>query len=256
MEMAKKLPVWLVRPVLLLLFIVAVVAGCDCDGVSTPDVISPGAVEITGPEDGSLVNLQVIPVRGRAELGTLVRVYVDGAFRGSALTYATEPPQELGNFHVDDVDLGLDEVEKTIVAVAGDEQGNTAAYGDTVRVVLDLTPPPGVLERIEDATEVEPGIWEAATTPVDVYARTDTTAIIVRVRSPLFDYLPDEYEVFPGNPGEPDSMRVRFEIGWPIAAPSLRDTSVQYALQTIDAADNYTQTFFEIRWPFGEGGGE
>ena len=253
--MGNVLPLWLVRPALLVLLTVVAVVGCD-SGVSSPDYISPGSVEITGPEDGSLVNRQLIDVRGRAEQATLVRIYVDGVFRGSAPTYMAQPPQDLGIFRVEDVDLGLDEVEKTIVAIAGDDEGNTAAYGDTVVVLLDLTPPPADLERIDGAVEVEPGVWEAEGASVDAYARTDTTAIIVRVRWQETDYLPEEYEVFPGNPGEPDSVRVRFELRWPLAAPTRRDTSRLYALQTIDAADNYTQTFFTIRWPFPVGGAE
>ncbi len=249
--MGKGLPRSCVRLASLALLAAAVVAGCDCENVSAPYIVSSGRVQITGPEDGSFVNSQVIDVRGQAELGTLVHVYVDGVFGGSGVTFQTEPPQELATFRVEHVDLGPDEIEKTIAAVAADEQGNTADQGDTVAVVLDLTPPPADLERIEGAQEIEPGTWQASGPWVDVWGRTDTTAIIVRVRWQTVDYPPEEYEVFPGEPGEPDSMRVRFRINGPFALSVRPDSSRAYAFQTIDAADNYTQSFFVVQWTTG-----
>lgn len=246
--MGKRLPRWFVRLAALALLAVAVVPGCDCDKVSAPYVVSSGRVRITGPEDGSFVNSQMIDVRGEAEVGTLVHVYVDGVFGGSGASFQTEPPQELATFRVENVDLGGDETEKVIFAVAADAQGNTADRGDTVTVVLDLTPPPADLERVDGADEIEPGTWVAPCPWVDVYGRTDTTAIIVRVRWQTVDYLPDDYEVFPGEPGEPDSVRVRFRIAGPFVIPSRADSSRAYAFQTIDAADNYTQSFFTILW--------
>jgi hypothetical protein len=223
-------------------------AGCDRNGVSAPYVISPGGVEITGPADGSVLNSQIIDVRGRAVVGTLVRVYVDGAFAGSGVAAITVPPQELGAFTVEDVDLGAQEGEKLIFAVAGDEQGNIADGGDTVMVFLDLTAPPADLEGLEGAHEVEPGVWQASGPWVDVYGRTDTTAIVIRIRWEMLDYLPDDYEILPGGPGEPDTVRARFRINSPVLARAGRDSSRTYAFQTIDEAGNYTQTFFTVRW--------
>jgi hypothetical protein len=250
--MGKDLPRRLLRLAAFALLTLTVAVGCDT--VSAPNVVSPASVRITGPEDGSLVNSQFIDVRGQAEIGTLVRVYVDGVFRGSATSYQTQPPQDLAVFRVEDVDLGAEETEKIIVALAADAQGNTADQGDTVVVVLDLTPPPADLERVEGAVEIEPGEWRASGSWVDVYGRTDTTAVIVRVRwqtpDVMVDYTPDDYEVFPGEPGEPDSVRVRFRIGGPFFA-ARPDSSRAYAFQTIDAADNYTQSFFTIRWAAG-----
>jgi hypothetical protein len=242
-------------PRLTALALLAAVVAAGCEGVSAPNVVAPANVRITGPEDGSFVNSEIIDVRGQAELGTLVYVYVDDAFRGSGTAYQTQPPQDLAVFRVEDVDLGSEETEKTIVAVAANPDGSTAAHGDTVSVVLDLTPPPADLVRIDGAAETGPGEWEASGPWVDAYGRTDTTAIIVRVRwqTPDFiiDYTPEDTEVVPGEPGEPDSVRAHFRINGP-SLPAGADSTRAYVFQTIDAADNYTQTFFTIRWVGGE----
>jgi hypothetical protein len=247
--MGKDLPRRLPRLTGLALLAAAVAVGCE--SVSAPNVVAPASVRITGPEDGSFVNSEIIDVRGQAELGTLVYVYVDGAFRGSGTAYQTQPPQDLAVFRVEDVDLGSEETEKTIVAVAADAGGNTAEQGDTVTVVLDLTPPPADIGRIDGAVETGPGEWEASGPWVDVYGRTDTTAIIVRVRwqTPDFiiDYTPEDTEVIPGEPGEPDSLRARFSISGPFL-PAGVDSTRAYAFQTIDPADNYSQSFFTVRW--------
>ena len=74
--MGKGLPRWFACLTALALLAAAVVAGCDSGSVSAPYVVSSGRVQITGPEDGSFVNSQLIDVRGQAKIGTLVYVYV------------------------------------------------------------------------------------------------------------------------------------------------------------------------------------
>jgi len=228
---------------------VALVIGCGTSGVLGPVGVASGRVAITGPEDGELLNSQVINVRGNAIVGTIVNVYVDGTFAGSDVAGVTPPPDTLGRFTVEDVDLGAAEEPKVIAARASDGEGNVSDHGDTVIVVLDTTAPPADVLRLQPAEWV-PGEehWLVTDRSVIFFGRTDTTAIIVRVRAGVVDYLPAQSDTFAAGPGEPDSVRVQMQLIGPPLAAARPDSIMTYTFQTIDRADNYTEGEFVVRW--------
>jgi hypothetical protein len=219
--------------------------GCQ-KSPSTPAGVSSGDVEFMGPVDGEALNAQVIDVRGRAVVGTLVNVYLDGVYCGSAVSYVS---QDSGRFTVEDVDLGPEEGKKTLVAVASDGSGHEAARGDTIVITLDTTSPPAELESIEgagwDGTDER---WLAPLKQFFAGGRTDTTAGVVRVRHDIACFFPSEADTYAAGPGEPDSVRVTIKVTRPVFGPTQIDSLVVYSFEALDAAENYTQDLFTVHW--------
>jgi hypothetical protein len=219
--------------------------GCQ-KSPSKPAGVPSGDVEFMGPVDGEALNAQVIDVRGRAVVGTLVNVYLDGVYCGSAVSYVS---QDSGRFTVEDVDLGPEEGKKTLVAVASDGSGHEAARGDTIVITLDTTSPPAELESIEgagwDGTDER---WVAPFKQLFATGRTDTTAGVVRVRHELTCFAPSQADTYAAGPGEPDSVRVEIKVTRPTFEPAQVDSLIVYSFEALDAAENYTQEMFTVRW--------
>ena len=225
--------------------VIPAVSGCQ-KSPSTPVHVPSGDVEFIGPTDGEALNARVIDVRGRAAVGTLVNVHLDGEHVGSAVAYVSE---DSGRFTVDEVDLGAQDGRKTLVAVASDGAGHEAARGDTITITLDTTAPPADLESIDEAAwdETEER-WLAPFPQLIAHGRTDTTAGIVRVRHELSCFAPSEADTYAAGPGEPDSVRVEITVRRPVFGPSQIDSLAVYSFEALDSAENYTQDLFTVHW--------
>ena len=223
----------------------ALASGCQKNpsaGVYVPS----GDVEFTGPTDGEALNASVINVRGRAAVGTLVNVYLDGGHVGSAVAYTSGGS---GLFTVDAVDLGTQEGKRTLVAIASDGAGHEAAEGDTITITLDTTAPPADLESIDEAAwDDAEDLWLAPFPQLIAQGRTDTTAGIVRVRHELSCFTPSEADTYAAGPGEPDSVRVKITVRRPVFGPSQIGSLAVYSFEALDAAENYTQDLFTVHW--------
>ena len=221
--------------------------GCQKDP-SRPVYVPTGGVEFTNPVDGEALNARIIDVRGRASAGTLVNVYLDGERVGSAVAYTSE---DFGRFTMEDVDLGAEEGRKTLTAIATDGAGHEAAGGDTIVITLDVTPPPAVLGAIDGAAPDEDGErWLAPFKQFLVHGRTDTTAGVVRVRQQygLSYFTPSSADTYPSSTGGHDSVRVEIEVRRPNFGPTQVESLAVYSFEALDAAENYTQDLFTVRW--------
>ncbi len=220
-----------------------------CSRESGPgDVAPPTGSEITNPPDGASLNSPTINVRGRAEVGATVEIFVDDGYRGSAVSSPAAPAGSgLGRFTVEEIELGQ-EGRKEITGIVTDLYGNVAEEALRVEVLLDMTPPPVAFETVLDAEEESPGMWATGLPSVTVVGRTDTTSSGARVRHGINEYLPSATETFPGGPGEPDS--VRFWV--PVAAPHLTganpDSLVSYFVEALDEAGNVASHPLSVLW--------
>ncbi len=223
----------------------ALASGCQ-KNPSTHIYVPSGDVEFTRPTDGEALNSSVINVRGRAAVGTLVNVYLDGGHVGSAVAYICEGS---GRFTVEDVDLGAQEGKRTLVAIASDGAGHEAAKGDTITITLDTTAPPADLESIDEAAwDDAEELWLAPFPQLIAHGRTDTTARVVRVRHELSCFAPSEADTYAAGPGEPDSVRVEITVARPVFGPSQIGSLAVYSFEALDAAENYTQDLFTVHW--------
>lgn len=224
-------------------------SGCTTYDPMGEDPDPPTGTMITNPPDESSLSSTVINVRGRAEVGARVDIYVNGEHKGHDVSSPAEPPDGLqGRFTVDGVELGL-EGDKRIGAVATDLYGNVAR--DTVwsNISLDLTPPPvAFVELIGAEWDTLEQHWSSGLPSLTLKGRTDETAIGARARYGINAFVADVFEQYPDPLGGPDSVRFEIEMTMPPVTPENPDTLVNYFLEAFDGADNASAYPFEIYW--------
>ena len=98
------------------------------------DTAAPAAPVITSPANGSSTSDTTPPVTGTAEPNSTVEVFIDGASVGTTLT------DGLGNWTFQTT-TPLAEGERTVVATATDEAGNTGPASAPVTFTVDVTDP-------------------------------------------------------------------------------------------------------------------
>lgn len=242
---------WMTPLVLLaLLASVALWSGCAKD-LMEADTDPPTGSQITNPVDGSALNSPVIDVRGRAEVGATVEILVNGDPKGSDVANPPAPSEGgLGRFTVVDVDLG-EEGSKEIRGIVIDLYGNRATSDLEIGVTLDMQAPPVVFETLMDAqwdtVEGEP-MWQTGVPAVTLIGRTDTTAASARVRYGINEFTPESTFVFPGEPGEPDSVRFWVKMTSPPLTPTNPDSLVTYYLEALDEAGNTSSEALQLNW--------
>lgn len=240
---------WVPPLVLLALLVSLAFTGGCAKNLMEADTTPPVGSRITNPVDGTALNSQVIDVRGRAEVGATVRIFVNGVLEGSAVAY---PPAQseggLGRFTVENIQLG-DEGPKEILGVVTDLYGNRAEHDLVANVLLDMHAPPVAFETFIDAQLNEQGTaWETGLPAVTLIGRTDTTAAVARVRYGINQFTPDVTSVFPGQPGEPDSMRFWIPMTSPPLTVANPDSTVIYHVEAIDLAGNTSSESVQLSW--------
>lgn len=223
--------------------------GCDKSGMG-PDNTPPTGSQITNPEDGSALNSPVINVRGRAEVGATIDIYVDDEYQSSGVASPAVPSNSTyGRFTVENVALG-EEGPKTLRAVVTDLYGNVAADPIEVHITLDRTAPPLASEGVLGAvwSDTLGGVWQTSMPQVSFVGRTDATAAGQRVRYGSSEFTPDSTYTFPGEPGEPDSVRFYIPITVPPLDPDDPEALVTYYAEAFDAARNVSTLPVDIFW--------
>jgi hypothetical protein len=231
-------------------------AGCSKDLVP-PDNDPPEGSAITNPVHNSSLNSGTINVRGRAEVGATIKVYVnDDDYQndpaGTALSSPAVPNDGLGGrFTVEEVDLG-DEGVKSIRARITDLYGNEVDRSDTptVRVTLDQTPPPVAFEGIEGAVWIDTlgfwgdGYWESGLPEVIVSGSTDTSALGARLRFGIDEHGTNEFVT------DPATGIVDFTISatCPPLSGGHADTLINYYLEAFDVARNVAAVPLFLHW--------
>jgi hypothetical protein len=222
-------------------------AGCEKTAMD-PDTDPPTGSTIENPTDGESLSSETINVRGRAEVGATVEILVNDVLQGSAVAAVAEPNDGgLGRFTVEDVSLG-GEGHKVLKAIVTDLYGNTADDPVVIEVDLDITPPPVAFEQVIDAEYDTLDIWATGLPQVSAVGRTDTTASDARVRYGINSFRPVQADTFPGEPGEPDSVRFWVPMTSPPLTGADPETLVQYYLEAIDAAGNVSSEGFRVHW--------
>jgi hypothetical protein len=238
---------WTVLGVVALVAAAMSLPGCDNDGGPT-DTTPPSGSRITNPADGTAVNSSTINVRGRAEVGATVDVYVNGGYQASGVAAPAVPSDGMqGRFTVEGVDLG-DEGEKTVSAVVTDIYGNVSAEPVAVHITLDQTAPPLRVVGVTDAvwTDTLGGVWQTSMPQVEIVAITDATPTGQRVRWGSREFLPDSLYLFP--PAQPESLRFHVPITVPPLDPDNPEELVRYHADVYDPADNVTTVPVDIFW--------
>ncbi len=231
-------------------------AGCSKD-LLEPDVEAPSGSAITNPVDGSSLNSDTLNVRGRAEVGATIKIYVNdddynNAPAGTAVSSPAVPNDGLGGrFTVEEVGLGAEGV-KSIRARITDLYGNEVHpdLTPTITIVLDQTAPPLGLKGLQGAAWVDTvglwgdGYWESGLPEVIVSGSTDTSAAGARLRSGIDQYNANAL------PPAPGSSIVDFTINVP--SPPLSgghaDTLIRYFLESFDAAGNVADSLLFLHW--------
>ena len=223
--------------------------GCSSVEPMGPDTTPPTGTTVTNPTAGSAVNSAEINVRGRAEVGATVKVFIDDVDAGSAVASPAVPNDgRLGRFTVDNVDLGI-EGPKSLKAVATDLYGNVTDEPVEFDILLDMTPPPIAFETINEAEWVDEDSWWLAGVPrIRLVGRTDTLAAGARVRHGVTEYLPDSTDVFPAEPGEPDSMRFWVTLSVPPLTTAAPESLITYMVEAYDAAGNVAGIPVDVLW--------
>lgn len=246
----KKCPGRWLAPFMLAFMVAGLVlwSGCAKD-LMEADTSPPTGSAITSPANGEALNNPVISVRGRAEVGATVDIFVNDDKKGSDVASPAVPYDgRLGRFTVENVELG-DEGPKTIRGVVTDLYGNRALVDLVADVLLDMTAPPASLETVIDAEwEAADNRWTTGETWITAVARTDTTAGGSRVRYGINEFLPESTYVFPGTPGEHDSMRVWIPMKRPALTVSNPDSLVHYFMEAFDGAGNVSADPFDVYW--------
>ena len=230
-----------------------VLAGCSKD-LMEPDVRPPTNSTITNPADGASLKSPTINVRGRAEVGATVEIFVNDEYQGSgeSVVAVGDNPDHGGRFTVDGVELGL-EGEKVIRAKVSDLYGNvaTADHTPVVTVMLDQTPPPVELDSLDGTEWVEDpgswgdGYWETGLPEIILNGRTDNTAVLATVGYGTTEFATD---VFDSIPGEPDVRSFEIAIATPPLSGGGADTLIIYKLRAHDAAGNTGQVDVPVHW--------
>ena len=223
----------------------ALLGGCD-KGLMEADTTPPSGSEITSPVDGEALSNPVINVRGRAEVGATIEIYVNDVPKASAVASPAVPYDGLlGRFTVENVELG-DEGMKEIRAVITDLYGNRAPKDLVANVTLDMTAPPAHLETVTDASwEEAEGYYMTGETQAIAIGYTDTTADGTRMRYGINEFLPESTHVFPG---DPDTMRVWIPVRRPMLTVQNPDSLVHYFFEAFDDAGNVTGDPVDIFW--------
>lgn len=223
--------------------------GCSSVEPMGPDTTPPTGTTVTNPENGSAVNSSEINIRGRAEVGATVRIFIDDVEAGSAVASPAVPNDGgLGRFMVEDVDLGI-EGPKALRAVATDLYGNVTDEPVEIEILLDMTPPPIDFETINQADWVDTASWWLAGVPrIRLVGRTDTLAAGARVRHGVTEYLPDSTYTFPADPGEPDSTRFWVTLSVPALTTAAPESLITYMVEAYDAAGNVAGIPVDVLW--------
>ncbi len=244
--------VWL--SLLSALVLLALVLGTGCDSVEpmAADEVPPTGTMVTNPADGDALNTPVISIRGRAEVGAEIKVYVDDVLAGSAVASPAVPYDgQQGRFTVADVDLGV-EGPKTLRVVATDLYGNVAENPILLNIDLDMTPPPVVFERINPPEDViyneDEERWETGVPRVRLVGRTDTLAAGAQVRFGINTFEPDSVYAYPADPGMPDSLRFWVPMESPPLTSANPDSQIRYFVEAYDAAGNTSGVPVELYW--------
>ncbi len=230
-----------------------------CTKLMEADDQPPSGSVITNPVDGSSLNSETINVRGRAEVGATIQIYVNdddynNAPAGTAVSSPAVPNDGLGGrFTVEDVNLG-DEGVKSIRARITDLYNNEVGPGETPRVtiILDQTPPSIKLKGVGGAQWVDTdttgfwgdGYWESGLPEVIVSGSTDTSAAGARLRFGIDQY---DANVFPPAPGT-DIVDFTINVLSPPLSGGHADTVMRYFLESFDAARNVADTVLFLHW--------
>jgi uncharacterized repeat protein (TIGR01451 family) len=138
------------------------------------DSTGPGRPVITAPADGSATNDATPTVRGTAEAGATIDVYVDGA-----LVDTTTAGND-GSWSVE-LSGALTEGEYELTATATDSGGRTSADSDGVTVEIDLTPPaaPQIFSPADGTTtnETSPTLTGSAEAGASIVIRLDGAVV-------------------------------------------------------------------------------
>ncbi len=229
--------------------------GTGCESVETmgPDETPPTGTTVSNPEDGSAVNSDVINVRGRAEVGAEVKVYVNDVLSGSAVAAPAIPYDGLqGRYTVEDVDLGV-EGDKAIRVVTTDLYGNVADQPVLLSIELDMTAPPVAFETINPPEDVTYNPfdmrWETGVPAVRLVGRTDTLAAGQHVRyNGINTFEPDSTFAFPAGAGLPDSLRFWIPMTAPALTSANPDSQITYFVESYDHAGNTSSVPVELYW--------
>lgn len=237
-------------------------AGCSKDLMS-PDILPPEDSAITNPLDMSSLNKGTISVRGRAEVGATIDIFVKDLSSGtellegtteSAVAISSDPHEgydDRGRFTVEDVSLG-EEGAKTIRARITDVYGNVASASETpiINIVLDQTPPPIAFEGIEGAVWKDTlgvwgdALWKTDLPSVTVSGSTDTSASGARLSFGLNAHVAKELV--------PDTLSTTVNFSIDVPSPPLHagkvDTVVHYSLESVDAAGNVDGEPLFLHW--------
>jgi len=231
--------------------------GCSKDLMS-PDEQAPTGSSITNPVHLSSLNERVINVRGRAEVGATVDIFVNDVMMGSdqALVAidAGDMDTSLGLFTVADIDLG-DEGTKVIRARITDLYGNVSLAADTptITVRLDQTAPPVAFEDISGTIDPEwiddpgywgPGYYKTGLPRVTIAGTTDTTAAGARLRYGINEFEPSEYVEEPGT----GVLSYDIVASSPSLSAGNTDTILIYSLEAYDDAGNVSTVPVVVRW--------
>lgn len=239
---------WLPVGMLLLAAAVFALTGCEKEGMPA-DTDPPTGSQITNPEDGSALNSPVINVRGQAEVGATIDVYINDVYQASGVASPAVPSGPLGRFLVEDVDLGV-EGEKTLRAVITDLYGNVSDDPIEIHLTLDQTAPPIAFERVDGTqwSDTLGGVWQTSLPQTRFVGRTNVSSSGQRVRYGINEFLPDSTYTFPGAPGEPDSIRFYVPITVPPLVAAHPESLVTYYAEAYDVAGNVASTPFSIYW--------
>ena len=247
MQMKKRPGRWL-TPLMFAVLVVglAFLSGCAKD-LMEADTSPPTGSAITSPTEGQAVSNPVMNVRGRAEVGATVEIFINDEKKGSGVAAPAIPYDGgLGRFTVEDVELG-EEGAKTVRGVVTDLYGNRATDDLVANIVLDMTAPPVALETVIDAVwDQDESYWMTGETWVTTVGRTDTTADGSRMRYGINEFLPESTYVFPGDPH--DTMRVWIPMKRPPLTVQNPDSLVHYFLEAFDEAGNVSADPVDVYW--------
>ncbi len=225
--------------------------GCSKDLMS-PDDQPPSGSTITNPADGSSLNKSVINVRGRAEVGATVDVFVNDDLKGSGIASPAVPNDGMGGrYTVVGVDLGA-EGPKLLRARITDLYGNVATSLETptISITLDQTAPPVALDGVEGANWVDTlgfwgdGYWETGLPLIIVSGHTDSSASGARLRFGINQHAASGLVPDPGS----SAMNFTINVPSPPLSGGHADTLINYSLEAYDLAGNVGAEPLFVHW--------
>lgn len=233
-------------------------AGCSEVDLLPPDDRPPTGTTIENPTDGAYLNSTEINVRGRAEVGATVEVFVDGEPGGSATAWPAVPDDgRQGRYTIDEVDLlgQTGEGDKLLAVKATDAYGNETPDMVSVSVTLDTTAPAvRFVDFVEDSTVVfwdeEEGRWQTAVPRVHLIGQMDTTAAGAKLRYAVVnEFQPDSFWVYTP-PAGPDSIRFSVTVTTPLLL-GLSPHQIYY-VRAYDEAGNINEDPVRLFWKVTE----